>query len=185
MNDANSKNLGEIEKHHKDTVSFRSSTTKYEKEHGLLISKVKEQDLEIERWKFDADTTREAHFCTHKRAENAETWRDEYFRLLQEAEARIEELRGEADVEFVNKAHEALGRAEKAEAELARQNESVALADGHIKRLQARVRELGEIALIWIGSAQQARGSIFGPSDKVDYESDKQRVYALQHNEGE
>ena len=51
------------------------------------------------------------------------------------------------------------------------------------RRLQERVRELAEIALDWIGSAQQARGSIFGPRDKVDYESDKQRVYALQHKE--
>ena len=51
------------------------------------------------------------------------------------------------------------------------------------RRLQERVRELAGIALDWIGSAQQARGSIFGPRDKVDYESDKQRVYALQHKE--
>ena len=32
--------LEEIKKHHRDTVSFRSSTTKYEREHAWLISEV-------------------------------------------------------------------------------------------------------------------------------------------------
>lgn len=58
-------------------------------------------------------------------------------------------------------------------------------AEADNRRLQERVRELAEIALDWIGSAQQARGSIFGPRDKVDYKSAQKRVYALQHKEKE
>ncbi len=39
---------------------------------GAFYYPASEADAVIERWKFDADTTREAHICTHKRAEEAE-----------------------------------------------------------------------------------------------------------------
>ena len=68
--------LEEIKKHHKDTVSFRSSTTKYEKEHAWLIS-------EVERYERENYGTRisECLAARERALERAE-----------KAEARVEEL---------------------------------------------------------------------------------------------
>ena len=113
--------LEEIKKHHKDTVAFRSSTTKYEREHAWLIS-------EVERLRGNFRGTYSFKEADYQRRHRK--W------ALEEARTNLHDLWWVQE----SQTHKDKQRAEKAEYDLA---ESIALADGYIERLKARgVEEL-------------------------------------------
>jgi len=56
-------------------------------------------------------------------------------------------------------------------------------AEARIKELEESNKTLAELALDWLQSSEVARGNIFGSGDRVDYETAKKEISALQGKE--
>ena len=112
--------LEEIKKHHRDTVSFRSSTTKYEREHAWLIS-------EVERLRGNFRGTYSFKEADYQRRHRK--W------ALEEARTNLHDLWWVQE----SQTHKDKQRAEKAEAELA---DCKAVYEAHATEAEKQIDEL-------------------------------------------
>ena len=112
--------LEEIKKHHRDTVSFRSSTTKYEREHAWLIS-------EVERLRGNFRGTYSFKEADYQRRHRK--W------ALEEARTNLHDLWWVQE----SQTHKDKQRAEKAEAELA---DSKSVYAAHSSEAERQINEL-------------------------------------------